>query len=456
MIGLDATQNRNAHQDASDIKSNDGVGDGTLRQIIEQAQEQDFSLADLTVLSAQVDPYRLDTEANHRDGRWIAEQLEIGYGPTKRAHWRGLHYSIVARGDVKKPDGSIYQNDDDDWNWLVGAPAKAARWLGYVPFDRIGDHRNSPPIIHRKARVIPQSWLSIGLDIEIPNVDEIDPLPIAIGFVARQAFHFAIFGEKSSLEDVLLPIAERYEADLYLPTGEISDTLIYQMAKDGAEDGRPMVVFTASDCDPAGRQMPVSIARKLQACRDLFFGELQFELVPVGLTPEQVRTIRPKLSEKPLKKKEKRRDRWKKAFGIGQTEIDVLTTPARSRILRQMFEQAFAPYIDDTLKDRVKQAEDAWDEAARTEIDNHLDADRLDEIRTEAAEKLEAMREEVDRLKDKLHIDADLPPIEVPQSDVGIDDLDPSRHALIKFDDDWITASRSLKQHKSYGLGDDE
>src|SRR5437667_6587495 len=100
-------------------------------------------------------------------------------------------------------------------------PSKAARWLGYVPFDRIHDLPNSPPLIHRKARVEQEAYLSVGLEVEIPDIDDIEPMPVADGFVVRQAYHFAIFGEKSSLEDILLPIAERNEADLYLPTGEI-------------------------------------------------------------------------------------------------------------------------------------------------------------------------------------------------------------------------------------------
>jgi hypothetical protein len=219
----------------------------------------------------------MDTPAGHRDGEWLKEQLDRLYGPTRRAHWRGLHYAIVADGRVRKPNGSIYINTDDDWSWLIDNAAKAARWLGYIPFDRITDNRNAAPIIHRKARVIPNAYLSIGLDVYIPDADDIEPSPIAAGFDVRQAYHFVIFGEKSSLEDIVLPIAQQHQADLYLPTGEISDTLIYQIAKDAAEDGRPMVIFTLSDGDPAGRQMPVSIGRKLQAFRDLFFSHLEFE-----------------------------------------------------------------------------------------------------------------------------------------------------------------------------------
>jgi hypothetical protein len=70
---------------------------------------------------------------------------------------------------------------------------------------------------------------------------------------------------------VVEPIASDLHVDLYLPTGEISDTLVYQIAKDAAEDGRALVMFTLTDCDPAGRQMPVSIGRKLQALRNLEF-----------------------------------------------------------------------------------------------------------------------------------------------------------------------------------------
>jgi hypothetical protein len=263
--------------------------DGVLRRILESAcEEHKANLSDLTVLSAPVDPYRIDTEAGHHDGQWLAEQLAKLYGPADRAHWHSLHYAIVAAGNIKKPNGETYLNTNDDWEWLIGNPAKAARWLGYVPFERIRDQRNAPPIIHRKARVRPEAYLSIGIDVDVPDVDDLEPMPVARGFVPRQAYHFVIFGEKSSLEDVVKPIAEPYEADLYLPTGEISDTLVYQIAKEADDDGRPLVMLTLSDCDPAGHQMPVSIARKLQAFHDLFFPNLRFEVVRVALTPEQV------------------------------------------------------------------------------------------------------------------------------------------------------------------------
>ena len=78
--------------------------EGILRRILEFAcAEHKASLADLTVLSAQVDPYRIDTAAGHRDGQWLAEQLARLYGPAQRAHWRGIHYAIVATARSENP-----------------------------------------------------------------------------------------------------------------------------------------------------------------------------------------------------------------------------------------------------------------------------------------------------------------------------------------------------------------
>src|SRR5580704_8681330 len=181
---------------------------GQLKRVIESVRaERRCSREALTVLSSNIDPYRLDTPANHRDGAWLAEQLERAIGPSRRIHWRGLHYAIVARGDVSKPNGETYRNTDDDWHWLSDNAGKAARWLGYVDFERIIDNRNSDPVILRRARVTPEAWVSIGLDITIPDVDELEPYAGVAGFEGRQPYALTIFGEKTSLEDVLLPLA---------------------------------------------------------------------------------------------------------------------------------------------------------------------------------------------------------------------------------------------------------
>jgi hypothetical protein len=425
-------------------------GYGLLRTVLEaESEESGFSRAELTVLSPQVDPYRIDTPAGHRDGQWAAKQLAKHFGKSRRTHLRGLHYAIVASGDIRKPDGSVYRNTESDWLWLSGVAVKAARWLGYIDFERILDARNSEPIIHRKAWVEPSSWVSVGLNVEIPDAGDIEPGVGAEGFVARQAYCFVIFGEKTSLEEVLNPVAKQHEADLYLPSGEISDTLLYRIAKDANEDGRPLIVITASDCDPAGYQMPVSIARKLQALRNLLFNDLKFEVVPATLTVEQVRELG--LPSTPLKETEKRADRWRDAFGIEQTEIDALAT-LRPEVLRDIVTRAFDPYFDRTLQARVDEAESEWYDDAESVIAEETDDPLLAELREKAGAQLEDLREKIDEINDALRISVDdrveLPDIEVPEADI---DEDSERQALVSLDMDWTEATRAMKERKSYG-----
>ena len=428
-------------------------GRGKLRAVVEKAAAKTkTSLAALTVLSTAVDPYRLDTDAGHRDGSWIAEQLNRLLAPGRKIHWRGLHYLLVSTTGLTKPNGETYKNDDDDWTWLADTAGKAARWLSYIPFERITDHRNAEPVVHHKARVAPRSMISVGVEVVIPDANDLVPAPVAEGFVARQAYHFVIFGEKASLESILLPIARAKQCDLYLPTGEISDTLLYRIAADAAKDGRPLVVFTISDCDPAGYQMPISIGRKLQAFKDLLFPKLKFEVVPVALLPEQVHELG--LPSTPLKAGEKRADKWTEAFGIEQTEIDALMV-LRPDTLREMVEAAFEPYFDATLERRVEAAESEWLDEAQAAIDAQLNPEIMAAVRAQAETKLSELRSVIDDLNEQLNIATDdftLPEIEVPEPEI---DEASERLALVSFDDDFVTATRALIERKRYGNGDD-
>lgn len=427
-----------------------GNGTGALRHVLESTRQAlKVSRADLTVLSTQVDPYRLDTPAGHRDGVWLAEQLDRAIGSSRRIHWRGLHYAIVATGEIRKPNGEIYRNNEADWTWLTTTAGKAARWLGYVDFERIIDARNAEPVIHRTASVTPETWVSVGIEVTIPDVDELEPYAGVTGFEARQPFGLTIFGEKTSLEDVLLPIARRFKADLYLPAGEISDTLLFKMAKDGAADGRPMVVFTLADFDPAGHQMAVSIGRKLQAFRDLLFPDLEFEVVPVGLTVEQVRELG--LPSTPLKETERRADRWREAFGVEQTEIDALAT-LRPRALQEVVEAAIAPYFDRTLDGRVSVARHDWREAAQEMLSDQIDGEMLDDLRAHAAERLADLEAEIDAINEQLRMATgdrfDLPPVVIPEP--ALDENLSRQASLISTRQSWAEGTRALIARKAY------
>ena len=124
------------------------------------------------------------------------------------------------------------------------------------------------------------------------------------------------------------------------------------------------------------------------------------------------------LTPKPLKKTEKRAAKWKEAFGVEQTEVDALLTQDEldKNTLRDLVDGVIADYFDDTLEDRVSEAETEWKDAAQDVIDQHVDADRLAELRRDAG----AASDEIDRINDELRDlvdDVALPPVDVPQGD---------------------------------------
>ena len=409
------------------------IGEGPLGLALKAARAASgLGLDDLTVLSHKYDPFRFDTPERHRDAAWFAELFTRLVAPGVTIHIRGFHYLLISAGGAAKPDGTPYRNTEDDYTFL-GDAAKRARWLGYVAFDRIVDQRNDAPTEYRGARSVIStagssvsatlfrgSWqgssfftVSVGVPfVTLALGDEASlsplacqPYPLQWGLDVEQPYCFAFFGEKSSLKEVLQPIAQQYGANLYLCSGEISDTLVYHMARDTDADGRPLVVFTFSDFDPAGHQMPISIGRKLQALRALEFSGLRAEVVPVSLTLEQV--IAERLPTTFVKPKEKRRNKWDQAFGPAlraaglatggepaQVEIDALAA-IRPDVLRRITHEKIALYRDETIRQRVSAAENRWRRMAQSMIAAEVEGrrERLDEIEQAAEEAAKQFNE---------------------------------------------------------------
>jgi hypothetical protein len=101
------------------------------------------------------------------------------------------------------------------------------------------------------------------------------------------------------------PICQRFDVDLYLPKGEFSLTQAYDMAKRAVADGRPLVLFTLTDCDPQGHNMPTAAARKLHGFKCGIFPSLEYRVIPIALTPKQAGDFG--LPSTPIKGKKARR-----------------------------------------------------------------------------------------------------------------------------------------------------
>ena len=115
--------------DASEILA-DLFGDagerGILRSVLQKAcLDTGGTLADLTVLSEQVNSYQLDTPAFHAEGSWLAEQMVNLRVIERRIPLRGLHYALVSTTGLAKPNGEPYRHSEKDWLWLQGRPVKS-------------------------------------------------------------------------------------------------------------------------------------------------------------------------------------------------------------------------------------------------------------------------------------------------------------------------------------------
>ena len=414
----------------------------TLRSIIKSASG---SLDSNTVMSAITDPYRIDTEANHRDAKWLADAF--AQGKLVQIHCRGLHYTIVSLPELRKPNGDPYLNDVDNWTWLQRV-AGAARWLGYIDFDAITDERNAGPELW-----LPPTFEDAGLRIahdaddlawppELPSIEIKAQAPYA-----RQAYRLVLIGEKSSLRTVLKPICAKFEAELILPTGELSTTLLHGMVQRAAADGRPTRVFYLSDFDPSGVHMPVEVARKIQALCDLKFQGLDIELHRCALLAHQVKELG--LPETPMKDTERRADKWRERFNCEQTEIDALAT-LRAGTLAEIVETDLKPYFDPTLQKRQRLAYDAAAQAMRSTIEAakapfQKQIEQAQELIDIAAQKLADAHEFCKPLFDDIADGIDFVDVETVKPE-----LDPFGFAAPMFSsmDDFETTTTNLRGEK--------
>ncbi len=361
---------------------------------------------------------------------------------------------------MRRPDGSVYVNSEKHWIWLQKTAAKAARWLEYVRFDQIRDERNAAPV-----RFIADHSGADDEDMDVVDGERIhlpelpDPLPSLSwggGRQHRQPYRIVLFGEKSSLSEVLRPIAERVEGEMILATGESSDTLVAEMVTAAAADGRPLVILYFCDFDPSGHQMSISVARKVQALIQLWDCDLKVQIHHVALTLDQV--IAHNLPSTPLKDTEKRGAKWREVMGREQTEIDALAA-LRPDVLRQIAEEAVAPFFDATLAARVDELRSNWEAEAEAWFEAqpaYHDAEaQITELRNTAAAAVEALNVAQQRASESLKAAADEAPIP-PDDTIEAEVTATAPTPMFTTTDSFADASRKLFDRKKLiGLGDE-
>ena len=282
------------------------------------------------------------------------------------------------------PFGNPYENTKQCWTFLTDA-GKYARWLGLVDPASFVDRRNAEPIIFFESRghIEPFVDADMGVyaDMDIPDMP--DPPEYEIyDFHGEQRYHIEIWCEKSTMNDVLLPLCELHKVNLITSLGEISITACNLLVDRVSRIGKPCRIFYISDFDPAGRSMPVATSRKIEKFLDDLDQAYDVKLVPLVLSHEQC--IQYELPRTPIKDGESRGEQFEKRFGEGATELDALEALHPGE-LKKIVSDAIMQYRDYGLNARVRDVSNEMREYLDDIRDNILSdfSTEIDELNTE-------------------------------------------------------------------------
>jgi hypothetical protein len=317
---------------------------------------------DLLALSPNNDPFYAGVASRRRDAEWFAE-LWTDHGAAG-SHLRRLHYILISStAPIRKTDGSAYQNTEDDWTKLVFA-SLAARYLDLVPFDGLVDRRNDEPMIFApnldadpdQEREVSCEVGGDWADVDVPDmpvlpfisVDGLDEERDAI-----QNYIVEVWIEKSTQNDWLIPLCRRRGVNLVVGIGEQSEIRSRELALRSAKYGAPVRIIYLSDFDPGGRSMPKAVARKVEFTILKFGLDVDLQLIPLALTPDQCREYR--LPRIPIKDSERRKDKFEQTFGVGATELDAMEALHPGELAR-LLEAEINNWLDPDLKRRVRRA----------------------------------------------------------------------------------------------------
>ena len=316
------------------------------------------STKDLVALAVGNDPFYAGVPGRQREAEWFAE-IWHRFGFSEGVHIRRIHYVLVSQSEegqpLLKPDGKPYENTTND-SALLNHASLSARYLDLIPLDALVDRRNDEPMIFTPEAL--GGAPHIVIDDEEPDCgaylkDNPDLPGYRIeGFEPEQDFLVEVWIEKSTQNDWLVPLCEQRGINLVVGIGELSEIRSRHLAERVQETGKPARIIYISDFDPAGRSMPVSVARKVEFYIHKFGLDVDVTLNPLILTEQQCREYR--LPRTPIKESERRRSSFEEKFGAGATELDALEA-LHPGTMAKLLGQEIDRYLDPTLEERVRE-----------------------------------------------------------------------------------------------------
>jgi hypothetical protein len=341
----------------------------------------------LYTLGSVADPWMVDQDFRSNRAHWIADLFQRLELPPK-VHDRQIHYKLVSqRTPVLQVDGTPYLNNPECYERLCHA-IKDARYLDLIPARMIVDRRNPEPIINFDSDEDVSAEIEInhgqvlvygyGRDYlapfyTLPSAELVDEPSFG------ERYHLEIWIEKSTQNEVLLPLGREYGINVCTFIGEVSLTSCEDLVDRVIASGRPARILHITDFDPAGRDMPISAAVKIDFMAEMSGHDLDIRLDHVALTEEQC--IQYRLPRTPIKDTETRAAGFEERYGDGGTELDALEA-LHPGVLRQILVEHIERYRDDDLENRVEGAIEQYrhDLALAAGIVRHRHRDELDAL----------------------------------------------------------------------------
>ena len=342
----------------------------TLKRTAKQAG---LTTGDLLVMGRQNDPFGMGQKAQIAAAEWFVEVL-ARLGSPETVYIRRVHYACASWGDMLRPCGRLYGNTQKDAAYMVNA-GKAARYLGYIPFDAVIDQKNAPCVVGAHYGTGPNAQY----DIEVPELDSasvsVGPWVPGAGHgynpSSVQPYHLEVWCEKSAVNDVLIPLCRRHGANFVYGEGELSLTQSWKLHRRLVEAGKPARLFYVSDFDPGGQSMPRAVSRRAEWFREFRRAEYDIKLCPLVLTAEQVREY--DLPPVPMKTDKSKAYRTRAANFMqqhdvrGGTELDALEA-LHPGMLERIVGDALSAYWSEDADEELQRCEQDLREAAEEKV----------------------------------------------------------------------------------------
>lgn len=422
----------------------------TLRVL---ASELSVKVDELIVLNRTNDPFYLVTE-NSIKGLWFTKMFKevMAKFPHIKPHLRRLHYAYSSLPHAKRHDGTPYINDYNSWSYLCDS-SKQARYNDLIGYKQITDRRNPKAVVNADFNTPHNEYEApseIGLKCQ--DIDRLHTLNLQIGYpqynnaeeLAKalaqgyaenayneikynmqklQPYHLEVWIEKSTMNEELMPICARFNANFVYGLGQESITRVDELIERAIESGKPVRIFYISDYDDQGVTMPEAVARKVQFFNEHYHNnKLDIKLCHLALNEEQIEkynlpkkpTKQPKMSKrisetisedklgKHLETLEKYGETLRKRQPYS-VELDALATFHVGE-LERMLTEALNCFYDEGLKNKVDRQVNLFKQAIYEHIFENVMVNS-EEI-TEAIEQVNSFYGDINATLRRLHDEA--------------------------------------------------